>query len=66
MRKAVERVFGVLFARWNMLYSLGRLWSASEMEETVSTCVIRHNMIVEERNGAFAADGTGVRVHQMR
>lgn len=59
VRKVVERVFGVLFARWNILYSPGRLWSASDMEEVVSACVILHNMIVEQRIGAFAGNGTG-------
>ena len=52
-RKCVERVFGVLFKRFNILYCPGRYWSVSDLTSIVQTCVIIHNMIVEVRAESY-------------
>ena len=48
-RKAVERVLGVLFKRWQILYRPSRLWRKSDMNSIVLACVAIHNMVEEER-----------------
>jgi Plant transposon protein len=50
VRKSVERVFGVLFKRFNVLYQPSRLHHVESMLKVVLTCVILHNMIVEARS----------------
>jgi Plant transposon protein len=52
-RKAVERVFGVLFKRFHVLYRPSRLWHIEDMPAIVKTCVILHNMCVEERRMTY-------------
>jgi Plant transposon protein len=47
VRKSVERVFGVLFARFHILYRPSRLWYKEDMADVVATCCIIHNMIIE-------------------
>jgi Plant transposon protein len=46
-RKAVERVFGVLFSRFHILYRPSRLWHKSDMADVVASCCIIHNMIID-------------------
>lgn len=48
----------MLFDGWKILYSPGRLWSASDRDIIVSACMILHNMI-KVRKGAFSGDGFG-------
>ena len=48
-RKDVERAFGVLQGRWNLFSRLGRLWNKDVMKKIFTSCVILHNMMVEER-----------------
>jgi Plant transposon protein len=48
-RKAVERVFAVLFKRFHVLYRPSRLWHIEDMTAIVKTCVILHNMCVRGR-----------------
>jgi Plant transposon protein len=45
--KSVERVFGVLFARFHILYRPSRLWYKEDMAEVVVTCCIIHDTIIE-------------------
>ena len=52
-RKAVERVFGVLFKRFQILYRPCRLWHIDDMGEIVRACVILHNMICEHKRDRF-------------
>jgi Plant transposon protein len=50
VRNSVERVFGVLFKRFNVLYQPSRLHLVEPMRKVVLTCVILYNMIVEARS----------------
>jgi Plant transposon protein len=52
-RKAVERVFGILFKRFAILYQPSRLWSLSDMGQVVETCCILHNLIVTYRKDQY-------------
>ncbi|XP_031099845.1 uncharacterized protein LOC116004044 [Ipomoea triloba] len=47
-RKDVERAFGVLQARWAMVRGPGRFWYRENLREIMYTCIILHNMIVED------------------
>jgi hypothetical protein len=55
VRKSVERVFGVLFKRFNILYQPSRLHHVETMRSVVLACVILHNMIVEVRRDGSAS-----------
>jgi Plant transposon protein len=59
VRKCVERVFGVLFARFHILCTPGRLWDSNEMGYIIMACSIIHNMIVSERKDSYSGDGAG-------
>jgi Plant transposon protein len=50
----VERVFGVLFKRFNVLYQPSRLHHIEIMRSVVLACVILHNMVVEVRRDGYA------------
>jgi hypothetical protein len=47
-RKAVERVFGVIFKRFRVMYQPSRLWHVEDMELIVKARVTLHNMTCEE------------------
>ena len=49
-RKAVERVFGVLFARFGILYQPCRLQDLKDMQNVMKACCIMHNMMALERS----------------
>ena len=51
--KYIERAFGVLMARWQVLDRPSRLWYRKDMTNIVMTCIIIHNMIVESRRGFY-------------
>jgi hypothetical protein len=53
-RKAAERVFGVLFKRFQVLYRPCRLWHIQDMTHIVKACCILHNMCVESRRDNYA------------
>jgi Plant transposon protein len=59
VRKCVERVFGVLFARFHILCTPGRLWDSTKMGYIIMVCSIIHNMIVSERKDSYYGDGAG-------
>ena len=48
-RKDVERAFGVLQSKWNIISRPGRFWSTSFMHDVMICCIILHNMCVEDR-----------------
>ncbi|XP_028096726.1 uncharacterized protein LOC114296622 [Camellia sinensis] len=50
-RKDVERAFGVLKARLNIVRIPTKGWSDEDLYNIIKTCIILHNMIIEdERN----------------
>jgi hypothetical protein len=55
-RKYVERTFGVLQSRWVIVRHPFRTWSAQRMWEVMITCVIMHNMIVQEEQDDILYD----------
>lgn len=57
-RKMIERLFGVLFKKYQILYRPSRLWFVEDMKDIVHTCAILHNMNVS----ANKANYTGTRV----
>ena len=59
VRKSVERVFCVLFQRFNVLYLPSRLWYTEDMRTIMSASVVIHNMFVEERRGNIWKNGMG-------
>ena len=47
-RKDVERAFGVLQSRFAIVAGPARFWSKSVLHDIMTTCIIMHNMIVED------------------
>ena len=52
-RKDVERAFGVLQSRWAIVRGPARFWYKSKLAEIMYTCIILHNMIVEDEGDAI-------------
>ena len=52
-RKAVECAFGDLVKKWHFLKNPLRNWHLEDIDMVVKTCVIFHNMIVEDRRGCL-------------
>ncbi|XP_074363057.1 uncharacterized protein LOC141703421 [Apium graveolens] len=48
IRKDVERAFGVLQSRFAMIYGPSRFWDVETMKYIMTTCVILHNMIIDD------------------
>ena len=46
-RKDVERAFGVLQSRWAIIRGAARVWQIKIMSDIIYTCIILHNMIIE-------------------
>ena len=55
-RKEVERVFGMLEGRFNILSIPGRSWKTSTMKAIVKACVILHNMIIDDQRDETSLD----------
>ncbi|XP_070666797.1 uncharacterized protein, partial [Malus domestica] len=47
-RKDVERAFGILQARWKIISESARGWSRENLNSIMMSCIILHNMIVED------------------
>ena len=47
-RKDVERAFGILQARWAIVRGPARFWQSEDLHSIMMTCIILHNMIVED------------------
>lgn len=47
-RKDVERAFGILKARWQIIKRPARYWRPIELGYIMKACIILHNMIVED------------------
>lgn len=52
-RKDVERAFGVLQQRWGIIKAPARAWSLKKIRNVMYTCIILHNMIVEDEGHAI-------------
>eukprot|EP00294_Goniomonas_avonlea_P008603 CAMPEP_0114549320 /NCGR_PEP_ID=MMETSP0114-20121206/5464_1 /TAXON_ID=31324 /ORGANISM="Goniomonas sp, Strain m" /LENGTH=437 /DNA_ID=CAMNT_0001733993 /DNA_START=24 /DNA_END=1337 /DNA_ORIENTATION=+ len=50
VRKDVERAFGVLQARWHIIAQPCRFWQQDDLQLVMMTCVVLHNMIVEDEH----------------
>ncbi|XP_042410271.1 uncharacterized protein LOC121999692 [Zingiber officinale] len=53
-KKDVERAFGVFQARWAIIRGPGRHWFMDKCKEIMYTCIILHNMIVEDEGHAIS------------
>ncbi|XP_008347755.2 uncharacterized protein [Malus domestica] len=47
-RKDVKRAFGILQARWAIVRGPARLWQTEDLHSIMMTCIILHNMILED------------------
>lgn len=66
VRKDIERLFGVLQKRFHVLFHPSRHWSKDMMSIVVATCLILHNMIVEDEYGESIASDTEYERRQNR
>ncbi|KAM1393903.1 hypothetical protein ACFX2F_030008 [Malus domestica] len=55
-RKDVERYFGILQARWAIVRGAARLFDVKSLRSIMMTCIILHNMIVEDEYDYEAVD----------
>nr|KAJ0210462.1 hypothetical protein LSAT_V11C400196580 [Lactuca sativa] len=53
-RKDVERAFGVLQSRWAIVRGLVRSWQLKNIKDIMYTCIILHNMIIENEENAIS------------
>ncbi len=56
-RKDVERCFGVLQARFAIVKGPARFWKDSDLHAIMTTCIILHNMIVDDERDELLEDG---------
>lgn len=49
----MERAFGVLVARWNILERPSRFWYRKDIADVLIACIVMHNMVVEERRDHY-------------
>ncbi|CAA7027587.1 unnamed protein product [Microthlaspi erraticum] len=57
-RKDIERVFGVLQARFQIIREPARMWDIADLQIIMRTCIILHNMIVEDERDSYAQNWT--------
>jgi len=55
-RKDIERAFGVLKKRWNVISYPARYWDRERMQDVIYACIILHNMILEDEDKAICQD----------
>ena len=53
-RKDIERAFGVLQARFKIIREPARLWDIADLGIIMRSCIILHNMIVEDERDTYA------------
>ena len=53
-RKDVERAFGVLQSRWAIIKGPARFWDKHVLRDIMTTCIIMHNMIIEDERDLSA------------
>ncbi|KAL5857857.1 hypothetical protein ACOSQ3_005315 [Xanthoceras sorbifolium] len=53
-RKDVERAFGVLQSRFAIVKGPARFWNKHVLHDIMSSCIIMHNMIVEDERDVDA------------
>nr|XP_011458220.1 PREDICTED: putative nuclease HARBI1 [Fragaria vesca subsp. vesca] len=53
-RKDVERAFGVLQSRWAIVKGPARFWDKYVLHDIMTTCIIMHNMIIEDERDLSA------------
>ncbi|XP_040374628.1 uncharacterized protein LOC112200366 [Rosa chinensis] len=53
-RKDVERAFGVLQSRWAIVKGAARFWDKRVLHDIMTTCIIMHNMIIEDERDLTA------------
>jgi Plant transposon protein len=53
VRKAVERVFAVLFQRFNIIYQPSRIFDKGNMTNVMYTCCIIHNIVLGSRRERY-------------
>ncbi|XP_023744295.2 uncharacterized protein LOC111892490 [Lactuca sativa] len=53
-RKDVERAFGVLQYRWAIVRGPARSWQLKNIKDIIYTCIILHNIIVENKGNAIS------------
>ena len=54
--KDVERCFGILQARWAIVRGAARMFDVESLRSIMMTCIILHNMIVEDEFDYDAVD----------
>ncbi|XP_070665202.1 protein ALP1-like [Malus domestica] len=52
-QKDVERAFGILQARWKIISEPARGWSRENLDSIMMSCIILHNMIVEDERDEY-------------
>ena len=52
-RKDIERAFGVLQGRWRIISQPARAWTINKLRRVIHTCIILHNMILEDQQFAL-------------
>ena len=57
-RKDVERAFGVLQSRFAIVKNSALLWDKEKIGKIMRTCVILHNMIVEDERDGYSLTDT--------
>ncbi|XP_021975279.1 protein ALP1-like [Helianthus annuus] len=55
-RKDIERAFGVLKKRWSIIAQPSRILEKRKMRNVMYTCIILHNMILEDSGRAFCGE----------
>ncbi|XP_012859009.1 PREDICTED: putative nuclease HARBI1 [Erythranthe guttata] len=55
-RKDVERAFGVLQARYNIVRGPARFWDEETLGNIMKACIIMHNMVIEDEHGPGSID----------
>lgn len=60
-RKDVERAFRILQEKFHIVAGTVRYWNEDDLKYIMKTCIILHNMIIEDerRDGAWKTPGAG-------